>query len=317
MRAFSELLIPIGCLSVILLAGCDRVEYSKLGVPEDPVRIAIQDSKGAPELAQALNNFFAGSLKVVAEVKGTVEIVEGFGPGTVHVAFMNTLGYVLAHEWTLAEAKLRLKYSNGKTDYSGGIIALKGGRVRVPEDINGRVLAFKDRYATTGHLLAVNYLRKSNIVPATTVFAGSYRDVALGVYEGRFDAGAIYFGKPGPRGVSMDSRIEILDLHPDALEKLVLIADTGNVPSGPVVINRRLPPEMKMELIEALLRFSVTAPAKKALLNAYDATALIPATDADFASVRADLAATGMNPEDFVEKGYKFTMRRAMQNQHD
>ena len=247
-------------LLCLLLLQCTK---EPAGTPARPLAVRLMPAKNAEaqkQLAAGMQEYLASRLNATVQVQGVGDyysIVDGFAAGSVHAALVNTMGYVASHKWGGAEAVLALRFRSGKASYAGKIIVRRDGPVKKPEDLNGRRFAFHDRYSTSGYLLPLSYLRSKGIKPGSLHHLPAYRDIVLGVYNGQFDAGAIYFDEPDGKNIR-DARQEILSEYPDASEKLVILAETGRVPASPFAVARSLNESMADRLTTALADYART-----------------------------------------------------------
>lgn len=290
-----------------------------VGTPARPLAIRLMPARN-PEaqkaLASSLEEYLTSRLSATVQVSGTGDyysIVDGFAAGSVHAAFINTMGYVAAHKWGGAEAVLALVFRSGKASYAGKIIVRRDGPVKKPEDLKGRKFAFHDRYSTAGYLLPFSYLRRNKIKPSELVHLPAYRDIVLGVYERKFDAGAIYFDDPEGRNIR-DARQEILSEHPDAAETLVILDETGRVPASPFAVARALNDSLADRLTSSVLDYSRSEEGRRLLLDTYDVSSLAETTDADYNGVRESLNTAGLTEEDLVPGGYKLKIQEHLWN---
>lgn len=303
-------------LLAILAAHCTR---EPVGTPTRPLVVRLmpaRDAEAQKALASSLQEYLGSRLGATVQVQGVGDyysIVDGFAAGTVHAAIVNTMGYVAAHKWGGAEASLALVFRAGKASYAGKIIVHRDGPVKKPEDLAGKRFAFHDRYSTSGYLLPLSYLRTKKIKPGSIHHLPTYREIVLGVYEQRFDAGAIYYDEPDGKKLR-DARQEILAEHPDAGEKLVILDETGRVPASPFAVSRSVGESLSDRLTTAMLDFSRTEEGRILLLNTYDATALADTTDAAYNEVRESLNRAGLSEEDLVPGGYKLKIQEHLWN---
>jgi phosphonate transport system substrate-binding protein len=290
-----------------------------VGTPTRPLVIRLMPARN-PEaqkaLASSLQEYLTSRLNATVQVQGVGDyysIVDGFAAGTVHAAFINTMGYVAAHKWGGAEAVLALVFRSGKASYAGKIIVHRDGPVKKPQDLAGKRFAFHDRYSTAGYLLPLSYLRSKKIKPGALHHLPAYREIVLGVYQQKFDGGAIYFDEPDNKNIR-DARQEILEEYPDAAEKLVILDETGRVPASPFAVARALNDSLADRLTSCLVDYSRSKEGQRLLMETYDVTALVETTDAAYNGVRESLNAAGLTEEDLVPGGYKLKIQEHLWN---
>ncbi|MCE9597403.1 MAG: phosphate/phosphite/phosphonate ABC transporter substrate-binding protein [Spirochaetia bacterium] len=316
-RITPVLLLPFTFLLISVVA-CKPADLTQVGTANKPLVLKILPGQGigaSDKLAQ-LTQKQLERYGIAAHVSTTTDVpslVQEIGAGKTHGALFNTLGYVVARKWTHARPHLRLIFRSGKSVYRGKIIARTDSGINQPSDLTGRRIAFKDRYSTTGFLLPRYYFRQNKILPAQTEFLASYKNVVQGVYDKSFDAGAIYYDDPDASGKARDARSELIDT-PDATTALKIIADTGELPSGPLALDDRLTPTLKESIQRALLAAITEDPEfKDTLMDALGAIGFIKASDEDYAQLPSLISGAGLEEEDLIEKGYTLKIREALQ----
>ncbi|MCB1325318.1 MAG: phosphate/phosphite/phosphonate ABC transporter substrate-binding protein [Spirochaetales bacterium] len=287
-----------------------------------PLQVRLIAS-GPPEAAEAmareLEPYLERELSIevrVAVNDSAAELVDGFAYSEVHVAFLNTFAYLVAHKWGGADAGLCLRFRSGRCVYQGGIVVRADSGITAPEDLNGKKFAFKDPYATSGYLLALQYLDSHSITPASTAFAGSYHAVVEGVYDGTYDAGAVYADRDTD-GTLTDARSELTATHADAAQRLSLLAETGEIPSGPVAFDSRLPSELRDRVVAALLKWGESDRGRETLSLVYGARGLAPSQDEDYMQVRRTVARLGQSVERLVPDGGGLVIRERLYDMND
>ncbi|MEQ9366638.1 MAG: phosphate/phosphite/phosphonate ABC transporter substrate-binding protein [Leptospirales bacterium] len=287
----------------LLIAGCSRRDFGTLGRRDDPVQLRLMQSArpdAVRRLGNSLEKHFETRTNVSVRAKvanDSGELARRFGNGVVHVALTNTFGYLLLRKWGDAQAVLRLRFGSGADFYEGRLVVRSDSPVRTIDDLNNRVIGFKDRYATSGYIMPLMLMRKQKVRPARSIFAGSYLAVLEGVADGRYDAGAIYYDTPGVGGEFRDARREYRAAHPGAPMKFRMLAATGQIPASPIALHPRLPDALKKTLIQELQNYASTAAGRSLLESAYDAVGLRPTDSRDYDDLLAKLRDAGLQPE--------------------
>lgn len=302
-------------IATIALGGCIR-RSGEPGSKSNPVRFYFMPLKGNEAFAKnaaIIKKYIednAGLSVKTINAPDFVTIVNAFGNGQADIAFMNTLGYLMARDWAKAEAHLLMLYGDVYRGYRGEIIVKADGGINAPTDLAGKTIAFSDPFSASGYLYAFKFLRDHNIKPAKTVFAGSHRKAVEMVYNGEVDAAATYHERPAVSGEDRDARIELLAEHPDIVSKIKIVALTDEIPNGPVALRKDLPAEVKSKLVGALMEFARTAEGRKTLNDLYNVTGLALVNDSDYDGVQKVVKELGKNIEETVPGGVTFYKKK-------
>ena len=287
---------------------CTR-RKGKLGTKENPIRFYFMPLKGegtfqanAPIIKQFMEEKTGLAVETI-HAPDFVTIVRAIGQKKADIAFMNTLGYLLARDWAKAEAHLRYVYGDIYHSYRGEFVTRSDSHINEPKDINGRSIAFADPYSSGGYLYPLKFLKDHNIKPKSQRFAGGHLKAVEMVYAGKVDVAATYHARPSPIGVERDARAELLKKYPDIITKVKIIALTDEIPNGPVALRHNLPPKIKEKLVATLLQFARTSEGRKTLINLYNITGLTTATDADYDGVQKTIREVGKTIQEMVPGG--------------
>ena len=226
-------------LLLFLAAGCSG-RKGEVGTSANPVRfylMPLKSNETVEKNAFLLKNFLQEKTGLVIETVPTadfVTIVKDFGQKKTDVAFMNTLGYLLARDYAKVEASLRYVYAPQQSYYQGEVLVRADAHIKTPADLNGKKIAFVDVYSTTGYLYALDYLKEKGIKLKEKYFAGSHYQAAADVYTGKADAAFVYYASPAPDGSATDARIGVVDLYPDVVRKVAILDITKQMPTGAI-----------------------------------------------------------------------------------
>jgi len=208
-----------------------------------------------------------------------IGVVEAMGQGHVHVAWLPTLAYVLAHQRNGAEAVLKV-VRHGKDTYYGLIFTRTDSGINTLEDLKGRTFAFVEEASASGHLYPRALLLKHGIDPdrdlARYMFAGGHDSAVLAVYKGNVDAGAMYD----------DARDKFKNTMPEVFDETKIIAKTDPIPSDTVAVAADLPPDVVAKIVQALVEILRDEKTKHVLYDIYEIEGLAPAQDSDYDPVR-------------------------------
>jgi phosphonate transport system substrate-binding protein len=124
------------------------------------------------------------------------------------------------------------------------------------------------------------------------VDAGSHPGVVTAVYSGQADAGACF----------VDARANIQKDHPDVMEKVIVLKESGNIPNDGVQFSPSVPAALRDQIVEALLGIIATPEGKAAIGTAYQWTALEKHDDTFYDSFRQVLQAAGVTANVLLPK---------------
>jgi len=221
-------------------------------------------------------------------------VIEAMGAGNAQIGWLNTFGYVLAHEKYGVEVALAT-VRFGSTSYKGQIITRADSGITSIEDLKGKTFCRPDPLSTSGWVVPSITMAAAGLDPDTdiqVVDAGSHNNVVAAVYNGDCDAGATY----------VDARGTVEDDFPDVKEKVVVIAESADIPNDTVSFAPDVPPEVRENVVNALLEIAQTEEGAAALEQVYEIAGLEPVDDSFYDGFRADLDASGYSIEDLLKE---------------
>ena len=281
----------------LVLAGCGEPE---LGTEGNPIVMSFVPSGDTQDIIASGDELAAmvkarTGLEIQANV-GTdfAAVREAMGAEQAHIGWLNTFNYVLAHEKYNVDAAL-VTVRFGATTYNGQINVGADTGITELEDLKGNVFCWVDPNSTSGYIIPRIMLLANGINPDTdfaqTVEAGSHNNVITQVYNGDCDAGASY----------VDARSSIEEDFPDVNEKVVVLAETTDIPNDNVSFIEGFPEEMRQEIVVALLEIAQTPEGQEALDTLYSIEGLQEADDAFYDAFRADLSQAGIDIEELTQ----------------
>jgi len=304
-------LLAIACLVSVTLTSCDR-RKGEVGSAENPIRFYFMPLKGeevfqkyVPKLEKYVEANTGMSMEAI-HAKDFISVVDAFGKKKADVAFMNTLGYLMAHDWAKAEAYLQQLYADVYRNYRGEILVRTDSGINDVTALNGKTIAYADPFSASGYLYAAKLLHDKKVKPKSAVFAGGHKKAVEMVYKGEVDAAATYHTRPTASGVERDARIELAKQYPDIISKVKIVALTDEIPNGPVAFSKNLPEQVKTKLVGAILGFARTAEGRDALKNLYNITGLAVGNNAEYNDVRKVLKELGKTVDEVVPGGITF-----------
>jgi len=292
-------LVALVLLSVmsLALAGCGTPE---LGTEDNPIVMSFVPSGDTQDIIASGDQIAEmitekTGLEIVANV-GTdfAAVREAMGAGQAHIGWLNTFNYVLANEKYGVDVGL-VTQRYGLTYYTGQLNVRADSGITSLEDLKGKVMCWVDPNSTSGYIIPRIMLKANGVDPdtdfANTVEAGSHNNVITAVYNGDCDVGASYD----------DARSSIAEEYPDVMDVVAVLATTTEIPNDTVAFTQDFPPEMREEIVNALLEISASEEGQAALENLYSIEALVEADDTFFDAFRADLSKAGMDIESLAE----------------
>jgi phosphonate transport system substrate-binding protein len=281
----------------LILSACGT---PKLGSKDNPIVMSFVPSGDTQEiiasgdtLAKLLTD--KTGLAVVANV-GTdfAAVREAMGANKAQIGWLNTFNYILAHEkYGIDVALVTVRF--GATTYKGQIVVRADSGITTLADLKGKVMCWVDPNSTSGYIIPRIYLKANGIDPDTDfskqVEAGSHNNVITQVYNGDCDAGASF----------VDARSSVEADLPDVMEKVLVLATTGDIPNDGVDFTKDFPADMRTQIVNALLDIAQTDQGKEALHTLYSIDGLEPQTDSFYDGFRAELSKAGINIEELAK----------------
>jgi phosphonate transport system substrate-binding protein len=295
-NGFFAALVLISMMALVL-AGCGT---PKLGTADNPIVMSFVPSGDTQEIIASGDEIATmvsdkTGLVISANV-GTdfAAVREAMGADKAQIGWLNTFNYVLAHEkYGVDVALVTVRF--GTTTYKGQIIVRADSGITTLADLKGKVMCWVDPNSTSGYIIPRIYLKANGIDPDTDfskqVEAGSHNNVVIQVYNGDCDAGATF----------VDARSSVEADFPDVMEKVVVLATTGDIPNDGVDFVKDFPADMRDQIVTALLDIASTDEGKNALNTLYSIEGLQKADDSFYDGFRADLSKAGINIEDLAK----------------
>jgi phosphonate transport system substrate-binding protein len=225
---------------------------------------------------------------VIMEVsKDYQDHIDKTGAEAYDISYLGPASYIqMVREYGLKPILARLETNNAPS-YRGAIIVRQDSPLAGLGDLKGKRFAFGDKGSTMGYVVPRHLLWKAGLKPedlAVADYLKNQEDVAMSVLAGHFDAGAVreqIFEQYRGRG------LRVLAWSPHLSEHL-FAARASTAPG-------------EVESLRAILYGVSRSPGGGEVLKSIQrsVTALIPAADSDYDSLRtilSDLDKAGLKP---------------------
>ncbi|BCB96191.1 hypothetical protein JZK55_11130 [Dissulfurispira thermophila] len=213
--------------------------------------------------------------------KNYEETVEALGHGEIEVALLGPLTYLEAKARYGAICILKPRGIDGNASYKSVIIKRKDSNIKSTDELRGKSMAFSASKSTSGNLMPRYMLANSGIhLNELSNYANfDYHDsVVKAVLKGQYDAGAVRD--------SVARKYIKLGLH--------VIAESPEIPTGPLVVGPGTPFSIIENIKRALLDLNPNNPRHQKILKRLDddfRNGFIEALDKDYADIRAKINA--------------------------
>ncbi len=242
---------------------------STLGTEEDPILWVFVPSREGEEVTTAaegvadlLHEETGLYFKTFVATDYTAAIeAECSDPPKAHMGSLATFALITAADRGCAEPVL-VASRRGSTSYTGQIIAGADTGIETLEDIKGKTFCATEPTSTSGWIIPSVMLRAAGLDldnDVTVTYAGGHDAAVLGVYNGECEAGASF----------VDARTLIEGDYPDVMDKVKVIEVSIDIPNDGVQFVNSFDPEMKQQIVDALLKIASTEEGSAALNAAY------------------------------------------------
>lgn len=220
-------------------------------------------------------------------------VVEALRVNKLDIAFLTPASYVLAKN----EANVRVVLKSerkGIPFYYAAIIVRADSPIRSLDELRGKTFAFGDSLSTTGNVIPRQMLRERGIDPVRDfkqiLFSGGHDATVLAVLNGKVDAGATYANFPDGSDTAW---LRYLKDEEEA-KKIRAIAYSAPIPADNLVVSEGLDAALTAKIEQIFIELSHDPLGKQMLRDLYQIDGFVPATDADYDSVRRAFADAGI-----------------------
>lgn len=171
-------------------------------------------------------------------------VIEALVNNLVHVAFMGPVSYVQARDRKGAEL-LAVSVLGGESVYYAGIFAQTNSPMKTIRDLKDKRVSFGDTSSASSFTYQIAMMLREGMDPVKDLAAvrltGSHANALMALKEGLVDAACLSFD-------SYEKAVNQKLIDPSKFKVLVR---SEPIPNPPLVLNTRLPTEMKAKLRNA------------------------------------------------------------------
>jgi phosphonate transport system substrate-binding protein len=233
-------------------------------------------------------------MNVIVEIMANYgEISVAFQQGTADAGFFGSFSYVLTHARAGIEPIARPEWLDGTSTYRGYVFARKDSGIKNVKDMKNKSLVLVDKATTAGYIFQLFYFKYNGITNmedyfSRISFAHSHDAAAWAVYTGEADIG----------GAKNHIYKNLEEEYPDFKEKMVVLAESPEVPSNGLAVRKDLNPALKLRLKSLLLGLHQTPAGQKVLEN-FGARKFVETTDSDYAVLYSMVKQLGIDLRDY------------------
>jgi phosphonate transport system substrate-binding protein len=213
--------------------------------------------------------------------KNYEETVEALKAGETDIALLGPLTYLEARARCGAVCILKPKGADGRARYRSVIVKRKGNPLQGVSGLKGETVAFASLKSTSGNLLPRLLLADAGIhLNDLKGYANFdiHDSVVKAVLKGQYAAGAV---RDSVARKYMKLGIDV-------------IAESGEIPMGPLVVGPKVPPSVTEAVKKALLKLNPSDPGGQKVLKRLDEdfrNGFTEASDGDYEGVRSQINA--------------------------
>jgi len=282
---------------VLIISACGPSE-PPLGSEENPIQWVFVPSRegeevttaaqGVADLLQAETGLFFETF-VATDYTAAIE-AECSDPPRAQMGSLATFALITAADRGCAEPAL-VASRRGSTSYTGQIVARADSGITSLADIAGHTFCATEPTSTSGWIIPSVMLRAAGLDldnDISVTYAGGHDAAILGVYNGECDAGASF----------VDARTLIEGDYPDVMDVVNVVEVSIEIPNDGVQFVNSFDPEMKQQIVDALLKIAGTEAGEEALNAAYQWDGLEAHGNEFYDPFRQLLDAAGISAED-------------------
>ncbi|MDP1758770.1 MAG: phosphate/phosphite/phosphonate ABC transporter substrate-binding protein [Thermodesulfovibrionales bacterium] len=215
-------------------------------------------------------------------------IIDRFKADKMDGAFFGSFTGAMAIETLGVEPIARPVNLDGTSTYKGYIFVRKDSGIKNIADMKGKKLVFVEMATTAGYVFPMSYFKKHGIsIDAyfkDHYFAGSHDAAINAVLEGKADIGCA-------KNSMFDKMVRS---DPGTRDKLLIIAESPEVPSNGLCVRKNLNADVKKQLRDIFLYMDKDAQGKE-VLKKIEAIGFVPTVKEDYKPVFDIARSAGIN----------------------
>lgn len=229
-----------------------NAQQAPLGSAANPLNVMLIPADGGTESGTRAD--FEPVFNAISRATGmhfTMRVGQSYGSviealvnNLVHVAFMGPVSYVQARDRKGAEL-LAVSVLKGESVYYAGVFAPANSSMKTIHDLKGKRVSFGDTSSASSFTYQVAMMLREGMDPvkdlAEVRLTGSHANSLMALNEGLVDAACLSFD-------SYEKAVNQKLIDPSRFKVLVR---SEPIPNPPLVLNTRLPKEMKAKLRDA------------------------------------------------------------------
>jgi phosphonate transport system substrate-binding protein len=266
--------------------------------------VPAEDAQQVIRNAQPLIDILQEKLKMEVQPFVATDytgVVEALRVGKLDIAFLTPASYVLAKN----EANVRVVLKSerkGSAYYYAAIITRADSGIKELKDLRGKVFAFGDPLSTSANVFPRKLLHEHGIDPVRDfkqiLYSGGHDATVLAVLNRKVDGGATYANTTDGSDTAWHRYLQ----NPEDVKKIAVIAYSEPIPADNLVFGPGLDENLGKQVIDIFLDLSRDPRGKKMLRDLYQIDGFVPATDADYDSVRRAFAIAGIQLKEALRK---------------
>jgi phosphonate transport system substrate-binding protein len=264
------------------------------GDPAHPITIAVSPVTGlspadGAQLAARLEQSTGFKFRVTSSPSSASAVAE-LGSGTAQIAWLDPLGYAVAHKRYGADVGL-VAVRRGSDHFSSQIIANARTGLKGPGDVRDRTFCFAAAASTENYAIPRIILQANGVDPTKNL-----RISRLDLDEQI--AAAVYRGEQCVAGATVgDARAAIQKQFPDAMDKIVVLEASPDIPNDAIVFVRDFPADVRGRIADALEAL-VRTPDGRDLLRV---EGLVRREDSAYNRLRDLLTKAAADPANYIQ----------------
>lgn len=229
-----------------------NAQQAQLGSAANPLNVMLVPADGGTESGTRAD--FEPLFNAVSRATGmqfTIRVGQSYGSviealvnNLVHVAFMGPVAYVQARDRKGAEL-LAVSVLGGDSVYYAGIFVQANSPMKTIQDLKNKRVSFGDTSSASSFTYQIAMMLREGMDPVKDLAAvrltGNHANSLMALNEGLVDAACLSFD-------SYEKAVNQKMIDPSKFKVLVR---SDPIPNPPLVLNARLPAEMKAKLRNA------------------------------------------------------------------